>query len=729
MVQSSSSGTDADDAGTAAHAVQPLLFLSLLDVKPLSPKEIDATGLLDGPLGNPHHFHYTVELRCSRVLDHLDTDTEVSWSLPCSWPLLVSFHDTLRAEVADLPMVSMPALPGQRMHNGLDDFVKALRRPSLQTIGKRNVEQDLRVLHIRSLIRCYLDELSAVFAEIPPARRKNLEAVRVLLDAALHGGTRIRPRRPCSLQSCCTPPDFDLESVPSTVTTLESDSSTCSSNVRRSLKQTVGRIAQETQQATKQQRSRPFSAPTLRRPSTPAGAAFHVGLRPGARMSHYDFFAQMVTAEEMGIAGGLQKKMTLKSRRQRGERMGSLPLPCRTQSNSSPRQRSPERERGFDEGYDLDAMRFDLWHGLRVCILGDKPTQASGAEKRKVPAADMCAVHTDAEVIKVYRFYESLCFSQFQRQGDACSYNPAQLDDLLLLTLSDEGALTEVKRSTLMLWVERVEIMRRDLVMGMKSVCGALLRALDYWFVEGCQDLRLLALPDLHKTTRAESVGLSRLLRFVWPTAAGASVADMLSIISRSHLALSCRPAPPVMSEEDRRLLTKLFREMDVQGHGYVRAVDISGGIDEKKDVAAKARNVLDNKTSRAVCGQGKVFLPRFLELMCPFGYRGSESSEEAFLEDGTPLIYTKIPAVGFKGWLVNENLCTASDYELEAPRRRLLDALQAEVVQWQRLAGISHGQQKRLSESSWGTRRTVARAARDELWAPTALIVPRRTI
>ena len=90
-----------------------------------------------------------------------------------------------------------------------------------------------------------------------------------------------------------------------------------------------------------------------------------------------------------------------------------------------------------------------------------------------------------------------------------------------------------------------------------------------------------------------------------------------------------------------------------------------------------------DSRLARHVFGDKKIDWPTFLEHMCEMGCQGHPSVTRVRNPEGVCLARCRRTALNFHGWL------SETPSEMEVERRKVVDALEAEVVAWR--SGIGY--------------------------------------
>eukprot|EP00746_Dinoflagellata_sp_MGD_P017915 gnl/MRDRNA2_/MRDRNA2_141406_c0_seq1.p1 gnl/MRDRNA2_/MRDRNA2_141406_c0~~gnl/MRDRNA2_/MRDRNA2_141406_c0_seq1.p1 ORF type:complete len:933 (-),score=193.07 gnl/MRDRNA2_/MRDRNA2_141406_c0_seq1:19-2454(-) len=316
----------------------------------------------------------------------------------------------------------------------------------------------------------------------------------------------------------------------------------------------------------------------------------------------------------------------------------------------------------------------ELCDGLRAIILGADGLGGTGAIRcsPQTMHADL-AFGSQAETMELYKKYRALIKMDRERGTQELTADgndlPVSEDDdgddaPVPEDCNDDPSLMNlppIRWSTFKSWVSHERTFNDDL--RVRSLCGSLLRALKQWKT------------DIRGKMPAVQFGipLSRMMQWMWPGANSDSLASMLAWTWRSELEKLRQPSPTVIRPSDLQGLQDLFEVLDWRGRGEIGPEDIAGANNN-------IQSVIDVSTVKAVCGDGALTQPRFVEFMCEDGYRASEDSCFAF-RDGAKLVRVNIKEAGFKGWLFSEVP------RQERWRRRLSETLGKEVAHFRALA------------------------------------------
>lgn len=347
---------------------------------------------------------------------------------------------------------------------------------------------------------------------------------------------------------------------------------------------------------------------------------------------------------------------------------------------------------------------FDLREGMRCAILGAAPP-ALGAPKVWPPRGAR-PMGTADEALKVYFTYREMLSMEgldivealragddeempgatsesfFHRPGNSdaqneefnlCASMAAEQPTTPQLRVLRESAsrfecVPRISWWTVFLWAEQKEQLASSAVY--KSAYAALQRGLARW-------------RKAQATVRQQRQGVTvtSMFKWIWPSATHRHVADMLQHAVCFEMKKVRMAEPPVISKAERRAILGLFRSMDQNKQGTLRPVDLAGGDDPRDDMKRALQNCIDDETVRAALGNSNIDETRFLELMCPDGYRGHEDAEEVHLEDGRILVKHVRPSIGFEGWWLQEPL------EEEQHHRRVIDVLEDEMLRYRHAA------------------------------------------
>ena len=110
-------------------------------------------------------------------------------------------------------------------------------------------------------------------------------------------------------------------------------------------------------------------------------------------------------------------------------------------------------------------------------------------------------------------------------------------------------------------------------------------------------------------------------------------------------------------------------------------AQGIAGG--DFPDRQTQIMTLVDSRLARHVFGDKKIDWPTFLEHMCEMGCQGHPSVTRVRNPEGVCLARCRRTALNFHGWL------SETPSEMEVERRKVVDALEAEVVAWR--SGIGY--------------------------------------
>lgn len=158
-------------------------------------------------------------------------------------------------------------------------------------------------------------------------------------------------------------------------------------------------------------------------------------------------------------------------------------------------------------------------------------------------------------------------------------------------------------------------------------------------------------------------------------------VAQMLTWACHAELESIEHHTPPVIEQQDRRQLERIFNSMDVEKRGYLLADDMAGG--KIQNMQTKLKNIVDADTVRAVVPKPEIYPTQFLELMCQDDHRAHEYTVQVLESNGNRLVFVLRPIVGFCGWIFLKDDVPPK----EQPVRRRIDAIEAEVLRWRRVA------------------------------------------
>mmetsp|Transcript_108797 Transcript_108797/g.209044 ORF Transcript_108797/g.209044 Transcript_108797/m.209044 type:complete len:859 (-) Transcript_108797:30-2606(-) len=341
----------------------------------------------------------------------------------------------------------------------------------------------------------------------------------------------------------------------------------------------------------------------------------------------------------------------------------------------------------------IEASRAQICEGMRCIMLKMKPLQIPRRERKYLDMAVFMSDHrfgSEQETLTIYKIYRRLLKMDGEEEGDADASSGDEVQEPVPeeVKASIQARMSESNRSgrvnfkqetlhtkelmpvtwpTIFMWVQQKIDFEQDSVV--KSVCKTLMRALKVW-----RD---------YQATPAQSyygVSLNMLLQWTWPCATYEDLAQMLSKICLHEMEPIRQPSPQVISVQDHRQLERIFKGMDGQSRGVLTAEDIAGG-EPPLDLETTLRNIVEPHIVKEVCGEGDISPTQFLELMCEDNYRAHEGAKRVLLADGRRIVEVERKATGFHGWLLEEVP------KCEEERRRRVDALEAEVIRYRRLA------------------------------------------
>jgi len=306
----------------------------------------------------------------------------------------------------------------------------------------------------------------------------------------------------------------------------------------------------------------------------------------------------------------------------------------------------------------------DIAEGLRMTILGDEPPSIERAGRKDQPLADR-APATEDEALSVYRVFRTVLHGPTDGRG----FDSSDEDEGVELATVPDGAqqtgLARLRWSALLAWVQQKEDFAEDF--RYRSVCASMTRALRSW-KQNC----------MTSEERAAGVHLTQLFRWIWPGVTSEHVAAMLTWICLNEVDKIRHPTPRLIDQDERRRLENIFHNMDFGSKGHCTAEDVAGG--KATGVEAKLRNIVDVQTVRAVCGDRSLDEREFMELMCQDDFRAHEGAQQVVLRDGNKLKQQR-RETGVTIWVLE------NPPQWEVPHRRLVDAIEAEIRHWRRLA------------------------------------------
>lgn len=231
---------------------------------------------------------------------------------------------------------------------------------------------------------------------------------------------------------------------------------------------------------------------------------------------------------------------------------------------------------------------------------------------------------------------------------------------------------------TLNVWVEQKEDSTSAALY--KAAYNGLLRGIAAW-------KKAKATP----TQKKEGVSLMTILNWIWPLAHHTGISEMYKHCILFELDKLTMPEPPVISGQERAAILALFRTMDQKKTGVLRPVDLAGGDDPADSVRRAYMNAIDDATVKLALGDGNISEERFLEVMCPDGFRGHEDAMEAHLVDddknyagagggslfGRTIFKHVRDSVNFKGWLLKDPDPSGA----EVLQMKVVDLLEQEML------------------------------------------------
>lgn len=330
----------------------------------------------------------------------------------------------------------------------------------------------------------------------------------------------------------------------------------------------------------------------------------------------------------------------------------------------------------------------DICEGLRVVILGEKPSQVPRSMRRSEPLEERHDANKD-ETIKVYSTYRELL--DMGDGGEGAEYSNEE--DPLENSANDEDDRNEASRfsepwsskglapaswSALFMWAQNKEDFANDF--RSRSVCAALNRAIK----------------DLYEAQRHMGVDLAQsgvplglLFQWIWPSVTHDHIVEMLKWVCLEELKKIRQPTPRVIETAEKRVLEKLFRTMDPDDKGSVTPEDLAGGRDQGID--AKLKNIVDKDTVIAVCGDESIKPMEFLELMCEDNFRAHKNAMHIIKDDGRRLVRQKREVLGIDIWVLEDvpKVSVPNATMDSESQRRLVDAIEAEIRRWRRRAEV----------------------------------------
>lgn len=338
----------------------------------------------------------------------------------------------------------------------------------------------------------------------------------------------------------------------------------------------------------------------------------------------------------------------------------------------------------------VEAVERDICEGLRVIILGQQPAERLGGDKlHMVPPPKVYPRFTPREVLQVFGTYRKMVTFEEPSKSEELSTRPSTRPNTAASV--GEGArlrpphavapdeLTPISWPAFFAWAEQALLDANDF--RYKSVIGAFNRALAIWRTRFASPSRVFA-----------GVSLVLMLQWTWPGRNARDVVEMLTWICSQEVNAMRVPTPRLLDKEETSLLESMFNSMDSKGRGVLSPEDIAGGKDSDDDALKSLKNVVDADTVKAVVGDRCIALQEFLELMCGDDRRACEASTEAAISDdrkvdrlkleptfARKVVLQKRSALSFEGWVIRDDYMSKE----EAEQRRLVDALEAELLRW----------------------------------------------
>lgn len=322
----------------------------------------------------------------------------------------------------------------------------------------------------------------------------------------------------------------------------------------------------------------------------------------------------------------------------------------------------PKKEVATLKSEHTEVITRDLCEGFRTLVLGETVSQVPRSIRLQEPMPTHDFPKRD-ESMKVYRMYYKLLESEGNTPAGNINDRPSSPIPGEEQRPTPLKELARITWPTLVSWAQHLEDLAEDF--RYRSVCAALIRSLDLWRRKQA---------TAHE--RRFGVSLGNLIKWMWPEVTEEHIEQMMTWICMVELAKFRQPTPRVMDHSERLILEAMFQRMDSEKRGYCTAEDIAGG--EEQDTSRNVmKNIVDAETVKAVVGQGRIRLIKFLELMCENGFRAHEHATQVLLDDGRKLIQQRREQVGMTMW-VYEGL--PPEEELA---RRLADVFEAEIASW----------------------------------------------
>lgn len=319
--------------------------------------------------------------------------------------------------------------------------------------------------------------------------------------------------------------------------------------------------------------------------------------------------------------------------------------------------------------------------GIHVALLNAKISQKPGEIQLEEPMREATVEHVQRIYRQFLRFkalesdraaeaqylhqvklvQEAWCENSGPQaaQDDSFSRNPWDSES--------ENPLSRMRWATFIHWLEQEASC--GIQQTYRRSVAALLRGVKLW-------RQMCASPE-----QAEGISLGLLLSWAFPSSSSANIAEMLSWLALNELESIRWPSPRLIDDEERKQLERIFHKVYAKGRAAITADDIAGG--DFPDRQTQIMTLVDSRLARHVFGDKKIDWPTFLEHMCEMGCQGHPSVTRVRNPEGVCLARCRRTALNFHGWL------SETPSEMEVERRKVVDALEAEVVAWR--SGIGY--------------------------------------
>jgi len=157
------------------------------------------------------------------------------------------------------------------------------------------------------------------------------------------------------------------------------------------------------------------------------------------------------------------------------------------------------------------------------------------------------------------------------------------------------------------------------------------------------------------RISRKSTATLSKedMMRLIWLKATDDDVAAMGTAFDLCLLQRAAVEPPPLIPRRQRRQLLETFKDLDFKSSGEIPFVALAeaGLADEEMCRHLQSRYDTD--------GTGTFTFERFLEMMCPYGFRAHERVTSTIDKDGRTVSWVTCfcGALEFRGWMTEDTL------------------------------------------------------------------------